>query len=501
MTRKIPATALPILADAFASKVRPVVTGRTGAIAAAHPLAVTAGQEMLLSGGSAVDAVIAAQAVLCVVAPDACGLGGDALCLVREPGGDVVAINGSGAIAQELGGSLTDGGGSVTVPGIVDAWDKMAERWSRLPFERLLEPARRIARGGMVVSPRLARAVAEQHGRLMAGGAGEWALVRAQAGDVVVQNGLAQMLDRIGKERAAAYYAGRSAEAIVAAVRAHGGNLSLEDLARHETVLASPVTTSWDGVTVHVQPPVTQGVLLAMCLAELERLGPVPPSQLDHVAIELTEASFAFRDRAGEGAALLDERLVIDPAKPLHRGGPRAYLHTAGVAASDERGLTVSSLVSVFDDFGSAVFVPQGGFVLNNRAGGFTTGPNAPAPGRRPVHTLAPVIVETERGPLALATPGADGQIQTLLQALLGAFRRGADLASTVAAPRWRSEDGRILIEESHPGAEALAALGHRIERLPDGHMKFGALVVAGHLDERPAALADWRRETWAGVV
>lgn len=501
MTRKNPATARPIIADAFASRARPVLTGRTGAVAAAHPLAVAAGQEMLLKGGSAVDAVIAAQAVLCVVAPDACGLGGDALCLVREPGGAVVAVNGSGAAPQELKGSLTDGGGSVTVPGIVDAWDQMAERWSRLPLELLLEPARRIARGGMTVPPRLARAAASQHARLLAGGAGEWSVVRAQAGDVVVQNNLAQVLERIGKERAAAFYAGRTAEAIAAAVQAHGGGLSTQDLARHKTVLAPPVTTSWNGLTVHVQPPVTQGVLLAMCLSALERLGPVPPAQIDHIAIELTEASFAFRDRAGEGAALLEEPLVIDTTKPMHRGGPRAYLHTAGVAAADERGLAVSSLVSVFDDFGSCVFVPQGGFVLNNRAGGFTQGPNAPAAGRRPVHTLAPVLIETERGPLALATPGADGQIQTLLQALLNAFLRGDDLASAVAAPRWRSEDGRILIESTHGAAEALARLGHRIEILPDGHMKFGALVVAGHLDERPVTVADWRRETWAGVV
>lgn len=501
MTRKSPTSALPVVADAFASKVRPVLTGRTGAIAAAHPLAVAAGQEMLLKGGSAVDAVIAAQAVLCVVAPDACGLGGDALCLVREPGGAVVAINGTGAAPQELKGSLTDGGGSVTVPGIVDAWDQMAERWSRLPLEHLLEPARRIARGGMVVSPRLARAVSEQHGRLIAGGAGDWTLVRAQAGDVVIQNSLAQVLERIGKERAAAFYKGRTGEAIAAAVQACGGGLSPDDLARHETWVAAPVTTSWNGLAVHVQPPMTQGVLLAMCLAALERLGPIPPAQLDHVAIELTEASFAFRDRSGEGAALLDEPLDIDPTKPMHRGGPRAYLHTAGVAAADERGLTVSSLVSVFDDFGSGVFVPQGGFVLNNRAGGFTKGPNAPAPGRRPVHTLAPALIETERGPLALATPGADGQIQTLLQALLNVFLRGADLASAVAAPRWRSEDGRILIEAGHGGADALAALGHRIDVLADGHMKFGALVVAGHLDARPVTLADWRRETWAGVV
>src|SRR6185295_344565 len=103
-----------------------------------------------------------------------------------------------------------------------------------------------------------------------------------------------------------------------------------------------------------------------------------------------------------QGEALLAHSLAIDFNKASHRGGPRAYLHTAGVAAADAQGDVVSSLVSVFDDFGSCVFVPELGITLNNRAGGFTTGANSAAPGKRPVHTLAPALLTTPQGVLAL---------------------------------------------------------------------------------------------------
>ena len=103
--------------------------------------------------------------------------------------------------------------------------------------------------------------------------------------------------------------------------------------------------------------------------------------------------------------------------------------------------------MSVFDDFGSCVFVPELGFTLNNRAGGFTEGANAAAPGKRPVHTLAPAMVTTSQGVFALATPGADGQVQTLLQVLVAIHREQLDLARAIARPRWRSEDGALLIE------------------------------------------------------
>jgi gamma-glutamyltranspeptidase/glutathione hydrolase len=244
-----------------------------------------------------------------------------------------------------------------------------------------------------------------------------------------------------------------------------------------------------------------QGVLLSMAVKALAGLGEFPTDLNEHVAIELTEAAFAFRSQVARGEALLGERLSVDFKKAGHRGGPRAYLHTAGVAASDAEGRVVSSLVSVFDDFGSAVYVPELGITLNNRAGGFTEGDNAPAPGKRPVHTLAPVLVTGSQGVFGLATPGADGQVQTLLQVLVGIQRDGLDLAAAIARPRWRSENGQLLIERSHGGIAKLQSLDHDVVPLADGEVRFGAVVCAGFTGEEPIAAADWRRETWAGIA
>jgi gamma-glutamyltranspeptidase/glutathione hydrolase len=167
--------------------------------------------------------------------------------------------------------------------------------------------------------------------------------------------------------------------------------------------------------------------------------------------------------------------------------------------------------VSVFDDFGSGVFVPELGIVLNNRAAGFTDGENAAAPGSRPVHTLAPALIEADGSRLALATPGADGQVQTLLQ-VLASLRRGASLEEAVAAPRWRSEAAQLLIERGHPQIVALRARGHDVLVLDPGSDVFGAVVAAGAPAHRPGstssggvgvpyAVADWRRASVAGAI
>ncbi len=481
--------------------VRPVLRGRFGAVAAAHPLAVAAGQELLTAGGSAADAAIAAQAALCVIMPDACGLGGDMLALVHSPGSNIQAINGTGCAPRALIRADDDGPHSVTVPGIVDAWCTLSRQYGQLPLARALAPAVRLAGAGLRVSAAFAATLRQHRERLLSGGAGSWVLFDAPAGALIRQPELAALLTRVGEEGRAAFYQGTSARHIVQTIGSLGGVLGEDDLANHATVVASPISTAWDGLTLSMQPPMTQGILLNMAVQAFCRLGALVPPIDDHAAIELTNAAFAYRDDVSTGAALLAHELPIDLARASNRGGPRAYLHTAGVACADAQGRVVSSLVSVFDDFGSCVFVPSLGLVLNNRAGGFTAGANAAAPGKRPVHTLAPCLLTTPEGVLALATPGADGQVQMLLQVLKGLQLQGLDLATAIARPRWRSEDGALLIEQSHAQLEPLLALGHRIKRCADGDVRFGAIVSAGFLGGEPVAAADWRRDTSAGVV
>lgn len=488
------------IGSTFSTFVRPILRGERGAIAAAHPLAVAAGQQMLTDGGSAVDAAIAAQAVLCVVMPDACGLGGDMFALIADSDRGRWAVNAAGAAPAGLDGPVDDGGRSVTLPGIVAGWEDMAKRWGRLPFASLFTPAIRLAREGFRPEAALMLAVAAQRTRLEAGGAGEWALLHLGRGDRLMQEPLGGLLEAIAQRGATAFYGGEIAQAICRSVQRGGGCMTAVDMTDHRTHILAPITTLFGDVSIDVQPPMAQGILLSMALGALEHHQAGTIAAADHCGIELTEAAFAYRNRVAEGERLLDEVLKFDPRQAARRGGPRAYLHTAGVATVDASGLVVSSLSSVFDDFGSAIFVPEGGFVLNNRAAGFTTGANAAQGGKRPVHTLAPALVRGDWGTLALATPGADGQIQTLLQVIVKTFSQGVDLAEAIAAPRWRSENGSLLIEEGHPGSAELERRGHRLVPLKAGDMRFGSIVCSGFVDGLPIAGADWRRQAWSGV-
>ena len=493
---------LGTLPEPFSRQVRPLLTGALGAVATAHPFATAAAQVMLARGGSAADAVVAAQAVLAVVMPEACGLGGDAFFMLRDPASGVIAINAAGCAARAAVPEVVrDDGSSVTVPGMVAGWSTLLSRSGRLSLTEVLAPAERLAASGFMMRTALTKAVEQQRDRLVRGGAKDWAIVQARPGQIVRQPILANTLRRIGSLGCRDFYEGPLASAIAATVQAHDGVLDVSDFAAHQTVVAPSLRIQWQGRTVHLQPPMSQGVLLGMALARLEALGEIPPDRLDHAGVELTEASFVYRDRAGEGSPLLDIPLQIDLNRASRRGGPRAYLHTAGVAVADSDGMVIASLVSVFDDFGAAILVRDFGFTLNNRAAGFTRAPNHLGAGRSPVHTLAPILVEDETGYVGMATPGADGQVQSLLQVLLSTVVERLPLDEAIARPRWRSENGRLLIEDGHPAAALLASLGHDVVRIPDGDMRVGSVVAAGlYRGAVPFAVADWRRETWAGA-
>jgi len=473
--------------------------GESGAVAAAHPLAVHAALEIFAEGGNAADAAVAAQAVLCVVLPEACGLGGDGLAIVLGPDGGTEAIHGAGAAPGEPP-APSGPGGTVTVPGVVAAWGRLVGRHGRLDLATDLAPALRAASDGVALPDSTATARLEQRARLVAGGAEGWDLLTTGAGEIWRQPALAAVLDLIAAEGDDAFYRGAPASWSASAVREHGGTLGVKDFERHETRSATPIKLAWNGGRLLVQPPMSQGVLLAIAAHWFERHH-IDPAEIDHLGAESIAAAFEARDRVAEGAALLEEPLEVDPERASRRWGARAYLHTAGVATADAEGMVVSSLVSVFDDFGSAVFVPEGGFVLNNRAEGFGAPPNDLRAGALPVHTLAPaVLIDQEGDPVAMATPGADGQVQTLLQILLATRYGGTDLPAAIAAPRWRGEGGRLLIEEGHPGRERLAARGHRLESRPFGDEEFGALVLAGVAQGAVWAAGDHRREVASGA-
>ncbi|HEX6331172.1 MAG TPA: gamma-glutamyltransferase [Actinomycetota bacterium] len=471
--------------------------GGDGAVAAAHPIAVEAGLESFRRGGNAVDAAVSAQAALTVVLPHACSLGGDALALVRLPDGTIDAIHGAGA-APAIVPAPDRPGATVTVPGLVEAWSALVARHGRLGLVDDLAEALRLAAEGIAVPVSTAAAVERHRARLVDGGAGGWELLSLGAGERWVQPALAPTLEAIASDPRV-FYEGPLAAAMVRAVGDHGGTLGTDHLARHTATWPEAIGTPWDDGTLVVQPPMSQGILLALAARWIERHG--PGDARDHTAAEAIAAAFAHRNRIGEGTALLDEPLDVDPGRATTRWAARSYLHTAGVATADRAGMVVSSLVSVFDEFGSGVFVPAGGFVLNNRAEGFTEAPNDLRPGALPVHTLAPALHVRHDGRVtALATPGADGQVQTLLQVLLAMRFDGPDVLAALERPRWRGEGDRLLIERGHPAVEDLERRGHRLEVADHGDDRFGAVVEAGIDDDGPWAAGDERREVAAGA-
>lgn len=477
-------------------------TGTRGAVSAGSAPAAAAATAILADGGNALDAAIAAQAVICVTMPQAAGLGGDMLALVHT-GESTTAFNGTGrSPAIEPNSFETDGGSSVTVPGMVDAWLTAHEALGRLPLAAVLAPAIRMANEGFPVDAPLARAVSEQRARISRYGADAWRLLDLNEGETWVQPELSALLNEMTVSGRAAFYSGDAAQAIAAAVARQGGTLSGTDLTGHSTEVLAPVQTPWAGSRLYVQPPSTQGSLLAMAAHWLDGAAGVTESNLQHVLSEVTEAVFAHRSSAGRGQALLAEPLEVDLERAQNRGGPRAYLHTAAVAVADASGMVVSSLISVFDDFGSGVYVPELGLVLNNRGAGFTSGDNSPGPAKRPVHTLAPaMLVAPEGDVLALATPGADGQIQTLLQVLARMRFNSETLESAIAAPRWRSQDGQLLIEDDHEWRSDLVDRGHLIADRRSGDDLFGGVAAAGLASGRPFAASDWRRNVTTGAL
>jgi gamma-glutamyltranspeptidase / glutathione hydrolase len=491
-------------------RARPLLRGGRGVVSCGHPLAASAGAAMLAGGGSAADAAVAAGAVLCVALPDACGLGGDVLALVRSGDGSELAYNGSGAAPAALAGEIpADGAGASAVPGAIAALAELHARHGELSWPAVLAPAVRIAREGMPLTEALLAAIERHRSRLERGAPG-WPLLDPglAAGARISQPELASLLARIAEEGPAALHEGPAAEALAAVAGAHGGMLATTDLRAHRTPILAPVVRERLGARMSAQPPVSQALLVLIALGALEAGAPHHGADRTHHLVEAVEGAFAYRDAIGGEAgaeALADAPVEIDPGRAGRRGGPRSGAHTTAVAAADSDGMVVSMLLSVFAEFGSAVFVDAGGFFLNDRLHGFTTAENRAAPGRRPVHTLSPLLVVHEDRAFALCTPGADGQVQTLSQILAMVLLDGTSLPDALAAPRWRSSNGELAVEADYdPGVLAeLERRGHRVTRLAPGDAHFGAAACAG-IDTATAttfATTDPRQEVWGVAV
>jgi len=511
------------------------VLGRKGMVATPHYLASLAGARILLSEGSATDAAIAANAVLGVVYPHMCGIGGDLFMLIYSAQQDeLIGLNASGrsparatrAFFAEQGLSSIPERGilSVTVPGAVDGWAMAQRRFGKMGLDQLLQPAIEYAEGGFPVTARLSHWIAEcapelsQYEESRRNFLPNHSIPRP--GQILKLSNYARSLKMIARQGPGAFYHGTLAESISRFCEEQGGLLRTEDLASHRSDWVEPIHTSYRGYEVYELPPNTQGLttLLELNLAEkfdLRRLRH-NSSEYIHLLAEIKKLAFADRDAhitdpdfaeipirdllskdyAGQRAK------GIDPSKAnpsVHAGcpvtGDTIYLCTA-----DASGNLVSLIQSLYYSFGSGAAVKDTGILLQNRGAYFSLREghvNRLEPVKRTMHTLIPAMAFRDGKPaLVFGTMGGEGQPQTQLQMLCNIVDFGMNVREAIKAPRWlmgpRHQGGlpELYLEGGIPlkVGKDLEAKGHSVEWLEECSEFFGhahAIAVVGEGDER----------------
>lgn len=442
-------------------------------VATGHPLAARTARDVLAAGGSAVDAAIAADAILGVVEPMATGIGGDVLAMLVEPDGRAVSYNGTGRSPAGLTLDVVEAlpnrriperhALSVTVPGAVRGWFDLHARYGRLPMPQLLAPAIALAAEGFEVLPITAR---------------EWALFEPvfksdpvsaelyragqapRPGERFANPQLAKVLRAIAAEGPEAFYLGEPARQAATANRAKGGVLAAQDFAAHRGDFGEPLRRGFRGLTVLECPPNTHGVAVLDALEELDS----QPLDRDD-----PRTTLAMVEAVGRAMAKA-KKTVADPAG-----------NTVCTVVVDREGLAVTLMSSVFKRFGSGIGVPGCGFVLQNRGFGFSEPGhiNGPGPSKRAYHTVVPAAaLKGGRFHAGFGVVGGAMQPQGHVQLLVRLAAWGEKLQPAIDAPRWRLEGANELAIE--PGTPATIAKALRDAGYTD---PAGAGELAGRSD------------------
>ena len=473
-----------------------------GMVATMHPLAVAAGVRILEAGGSAVDAAVAAAAVLTVVDPRSTGVGGDLFALVwpsdaAEPVGLEAAGVGPALLTidavRDAGFERMPRSGpwSVTVPGAPAGWQALLDRYGVLPVAEVFADAVRAAEEGFEIAHGVAEEWLSAVDKLCADQvAAAVYLPEGRApreGERFSNRDLGATLRRFVEEDAEPFYRGDLAERIAAAVEARGGVLRASDLAEWTgPAWVDPISGTFRDVRVYEMPPPGQGVVALESLALYDGLEPTGTPLDDHRVVE--SIKHAVDDAAAVVAdplfspSRVDELLSEAHLEARRSGiGERASeARTAGIATDtvyiavvDRHGNACSLIQSVYEGFGSGVGVPGTGIVLQNRAAGFTVEdghPNRPEPRKRPFHTIIPAMLARDGGFFGcLGVVGGHMQPQGQLQVLRNVVDRGMSAQEAVDAPRLRAFGGlAVHLEEGYPedAAADLAARGHDVRPL-----------------------------------
>jgi gamma-glutamyltranspeptidase / glutathione hydrolase len=525
-----------------------------GMVVTPHPAATRAGVAALRAGGNAVDAAVAANAVLAVVYCHSCGLGGDAFALVWEPDEQaLIGLNGSGRTPAALTiGRIRAAGHdrmpvrgplTITVPGAVDAWARLVERFGRRSLAEAFDHAIGMAYDGYTLTDlsaaafghsvdifdEAARAVFVPGGRL------------PRQGELMRQPLLAETLRRIAEEGRDAYYRGAVGVEIALAVQAAGGVLTFDDLADHRGQWVDPISTHYHGVQVATVPPNSQGITALIALNVLTALARDPSwagslagsnvrlsADRLHAQLEAIKVAWSERDRcvaepdralcdigellSSEHAVRLAGRLRpasagrFTPTSPP--GGGTVFLCTA-----DGEGRMVSLIQSNWMGFGSGVMGGGSGVMLHNRGNYFSldpTHPNHLAPRSRPLHTLTPMMLLRDGRPwIAMGSMGGDGQPQYMVQLAGSLIDDDLDPQAAVERPRFVADVeapgqplDRVRIEADGADDTLVSELrrrGHRVELIEPRTSAVGwAQVIRRELDGSYTGGADPRADSLA---
>jgi gamma-glutamyltranspeptidase/glutathione hydrolase len=468
-------------AHPYASRRSAVLAGNM--VATSQPLAAQAGLSMIARGGNAADAAIATAIMLTLVEPSGNGVGSDAFAIIWD-GTELHGLNASGRAPMGwtperfagLDAMPARGWESVTVPGAVSAWVEISERFGDLPFADLFEPAIRYAEEGFSVTPIIAQLWA-RGGRFLGDqpGFAETFLLEGRAplaGERFRNPALARTFRRIAETRGRAFYEGDLAEAIVAHSKAHGGAMTLEDLASHKPDWCGTISKDFDHMTLHEIPPNCQGIAETY-VADPVHMGAVSAADM------LDDGYLASRAR------LIDPARATDFGAGAPKQGGTVYLSTA-----DASGMMVSYIQSNYAGFGSGVAVPGTGIHLQNRGWGFSLDPQSPnlvGPGKRPFHTIIPGFLMKNGAPLmSFGVMGGPMQAQGHLQMLLRTQLWDQEVQMAADAPRWQVTQGLGVACEAAMGREtlaALAAMGHQIDAdAPEAAFAFGGAQLIHRL-------------------
>ncbi|MBT8488916.1 MAG: gamma-glutamyltransferase [Gemmatimonadetes bacterium] len=516
---------------------RSTVYAPNGVAATSQPLATTAALEILQNGGNAIDAAVAAAAVLNVTEPHMTGMGGDMFAILWDAdAGRLVGLDASGksgsktdvdALAAEDDGVPGSGPRSVTVPGALSGWSTLVETYGTMTLAEVLAPAIRIAEEGFPVSPIISQDWSGTvEGLRRDEGAAATFLIDGEApepGDWFRNPDLARTFRRVAEGGPETFYGGELGREIVEGLDRLGGYLTLEDLANHVPRWVEPLSVDYKGYTLYELPPAGQGIAALQMLKMLEgydfsAMTHNSPEYL-HALIEAKKLAHADLARYVadpdhmdvQPESLLDPSYLagranlIDPTKAADRPDPGRLVtdsETIYLTVADRHGNMISFINSIYGYFGSRVVVPGTGLVLQNRGAGFTMEeghPNRIAPNKRPFHTIIPAFVTKDDQPwLSFGVMGGSMQPQGHVQVMLNMVEFGMDPQEAIDAARFRHFNGtRVAIENLHPEvAAALEAMGHEL-RSPDG-VAFGGGQAILKLARGWAAGSDPRKDGMA---